>query len=103
MVSPLSFGEYPVNAGESAAVQCSVPKGDLPMEIRWSKDGVELKSGDGVQVNKLSSRLSTLSIEPVSERHSGQYTCTASNKAGSEKLTAQLDVLGTSPIPYAVA
>ena len=93
-VSALSFGDEPVNAGESAAVQCSVPKGDLPMEIRWSKDGVELKSGDGVQVNKLSSRLSSLGIEPVGERHSGQYTCTASNKAGSESQTAQLDVLG---------
>ncbi|XP_052129307.1 cell adhesion molecule DSCAML1-like [Frankliniella occidentalis] len=96
-VAALSFGDDPVNAGEAAAVQCSVPKGDMPMEIRWSKDGVDLQSGDGVQIGKLGQRISTLSIDPVGERHSGKYTCRASNKAGSESQSAQLDVLGTVP------
>lgn len=91
----MSFGEEPVNAGDAAAVQCSVVKGDMPMNISWSKDGRPVASGDGVQIGKLGLRISTLSIEPVAARHSGQYACTATNRAGSESQAARLDVLGT--------
>lgn len=94
-ISALSFGDDPVYAGEAAAAQCSVPKGDMPMQIRWSKDGVELESGkDGVQVGKLGQRISTLSIEPVAERHSGEYACAASNAAGKDAQVAVLNVIG---------
>ncbi|XP_052129315.1 igLON family member 5-like [Frankliniella occidentalis] len=67
----------------------------MPVNITWSKDGRVIRSGDdGVDISKAGQRVSTLTIEPVSERHRGAYKCTASNRAGAESQSARLDVLG---------
>ncbi|XP_052129310.1 cell adhesion molecule DSCAML1-like [Frankliniella occidentalis] len=95
VLAALSFGDDPVNAGDAAAVQCSVVKGDMPVNITWSKDGKVISNGDdGVDISKAGQRISTLAIEPVAERHRGTYKCTASNRAGAESQSARLDVLG---------
>ena len=98
----LSFGEDGVNAGDTVAVQCTVVKGDAPIELQWLFDGVPLraKAGDGIVVTAAGQRVSMLSVEAVQARHSGEYTCTASNPAGRGTQTAVLNVQGTSP-PHA--
>lgn len=93
----LTFGEEAVNEGDTAAVQCTVVKGDMPLELSWSLDGRQLRASEhpGVQVTKLGPRITTLSIEAVRAEHIGEYTCTARNKGGVHAASTQLNVLGT--------
>lgn len=44
----------------------------------------------------LSARVSVLDIPSAMDTHSGNYTCTATNKAGSANHTAVLNVIGTT-------
>lgn len=46
----------------------------------------------------LSDRVSVLDIPSAMDTHSGNYTCTAANKAGNANHTAVLNVIGTTLI-----
>ncbi|XP_049833917.1 Down syndrome cell adhesion molecule-like protein Dscam2 isoform X6 [Schistocerca gregaria] len=92
-ISPFTFGDETANAGDAAAVQCSVIKGDLPLEIIWIFNGKRIYSGDeGVTVSKNGKRTSALTVDSVRAVHSGEYVCTAKNKAGEDNYTAHLFV-----------
>ncbi|XP_043478457.1 Down syndrome cell adhesion molecule-like protein Dscam2 isoform X47 [Leptopilina heterotoma] len=90
-ISPFTFGEEPVNAGEMASVQCAIGKGDLPLEISWMFDGrpIEFDQSDTIKIDN-GNRRKLLTIESVSARHAGEYTCVASNLAGSVSRSANL-------------
>lgn len=91
---PFTFGEVAVNQGELRQIICSVVKGDEPLQISWSLQGEDLGPGPDLTTNQLGSRSSLLMISSVSYRHSGSYTCNASNKAGSSSFSAELKVNG---------
>lgn len=93
---PFFFGDEPTNFGESTAVNCMVTKGDLPLSIHWSLNGDPLISSeiDGIAIVKMTSRLSSLNIESINQRHRGVFKCTATNVAGSVEHVAQLNVNG---------
>lgn len=95
-IAPISFGDEPVNAGDLVSVQCVVTKGDSPLEITWTFDSQPIRS-DRMDVILSSSgkRVRQLTIESVAARHAGEYTCVASNAAGSTSHSAKLDVNGT--------
>lgn len=94
-IAPISFGEKPVNAGDLVSVQCVVTKGDFPLEITWTFDGRPIQSYHGdVIVSDTGKRVKQLIIESVAARHAGEYTCVASNAAGSVSHSAILDVNG---------
>lgn len=104
-LAPFVFGDEAANAGEMATVQCAVIKGDLPVKIVWSLNGrpidVGRVSGDhsydipDIVVTRSSKRISTLTIDSVAARHAGEYSCTATNAAGSATHTSVLSVNGT--------
>lgn len=73
---------------------CSVNKGDLPMDIYWTRNGGRVFTNDGVIITRTSQRISVLSIESVRARHSGNYTCVATNNAGVTLQWALLAVKG---------
>ncbi|KAL9920279.1 Down syndrome cell adhesion molecule 1 isoform 11-T11 [Glossina fuscipes fuscipes] len=92
-VLPFSFGEDTADMGEIASVNCVVPKGDLPLEIRWSLNLSPVISGENnFNVVRLNKRTSSLNIESLMAVHRGIYKCIASNKAGSSEYTAELQV-----------
>nr|XP_034174391.1 Down syndrome cell adhesion molecule-like protein Dscam2 isoform X11 [Osmia lignaria] len=101
-LAPFTFGEEAANAGEMATVQCAVIKGDLPLKIVWSLNGRHIDvgrvSGDhgydipDIVVSRSSKRISTLTIDSVAARHAGEYSCTATNAAGSARHTSVLSV-----------
>lgn len=93
-IAPFSFGDEPMNAGDSASVQCSITKGDPPVEIAWLLSGRRIAKNEGIAVMRMK-RLSVISIEHVSEDYAGNYTCSVKNKAGSTEHTALLVVNGT--------
>ena len=93
-LNPLSFGKDILDEGEFAQLVCVVSKGDEPLTLRWSLKGDDVSSEPGLTTTTLGTRTSMLTITSVGYRHSGEYTCTASNKAGARSQTAELKVNG---------
>ncbi|XP_055624194.1 cell adhesion molecule Dscam2 isoform X36 [Toxorhynchites rutilus septentrionalis] len=89
-ISPFDFGSESINAMDTVSAYCTVSKGDLPIEIVWFLNGRRLFTSDGISINRLNQRLSVVSIESVKDRHSGNFTCSAVNAAGSAQQSAEL-------------
>jgi hypothetical protein len=91
---PLTFGQSILNEGQFAQTVCIVTEGDEPLSIKWSLQGAIVSADLGLSTNQLGSRTSMLTIQSVGYRHSGTYTCTASNSAGSKSESVELKVNG---------
>ena len=91
---PLTFGAELLNEGQFAQVVCIVTQGDEPLTISWSLQGEAVSSEPSLTTTTLGTRTSMLTIQSVGYRHSGTYTCTASNKAGSKAQSVELKVNG---------
>ncbi|XP_076297106.1 Down syndrome cell adhesion molecule 1 isoform X24 [Lasioglossum baleicum] len=92
-IAPFVIAEEPANWGDSISVVCAIIKGDLPIEISWALNGepIERKRWD-INILATTKKNSILSIESVAARHAGEYTCSASNKAGATSHSATLVV-----------
>jgi hypothetical protein len=90
--------EEEVNTGDSVQLNCHVSKGDKPLKITWNFHGEELSSHMGITTTKVGDRSSILTIISVMAAHSGNYTCTAQNVAGTASYTAMIHVNGTHTI-----
>jgi len=84
-----------MNAGEFANLQCIVPTGDLPLNVRWSYPGEEMGGSSGVLAKKVADRVSMLMISVITARHAGEYVCTAENAAGTSSHSTILTVNGS--------
>ncbi|XP_011645356.1 Down syndrome cell adhesion molecule-like protein Dscam2 isoform X2 [Pogonomyrmex barbatus] len=102
-LAPFTFGDEAANAGEMATVQCAVIKGDLPIDIIWSFNERVIDIANGafdehnydnpdIVISRSSKRASQLTIESVAARHAGEYSCTASNTAGTATHSSILSV-----------
>ncbi|XP_044257604.1 Down syndrome cell adhesion molecule-like protein Dscam2 isoform X1 [Tribolium madens] len=77
--------------GGRAQVTCSVTSGDMPIHFAWYKDGEHISAA--LQVEERAAEFySILIFKEVSSKHSGSYTCVASNSAARANYTAQLMV-----------
>lgn len=93
-ILPFDFGEESVNSGELASVTCSVHKGDLPVNIVWLHNNKSIEQDFGVSIVKNGKKVSSLTIDSVSEEHAGFYSCLATNIAGHDCHTALLNING---------
>lgn len=93
-IIPFDFGEESVNEGEGVSLQCTVSKGDYPLNITWALNDRPISSTDGIVITRASKRVSTLSIDYVTEHHGGNYTCIASNRGASSTHAAFLAING---------
>lgn len=103
-IGAFTFGNEPVNAGDVASVTCVVTKGDFPMDIDWmfQNQPIDEKRQD-IIISNVGKRGKQLSIEAVGASHAGEYTCIASNSAGTTTRTAILDVNGTVNIRLTIS
>lgn len=84
-------------------------KGDPPIEIRWLKDGQPIIMGSSSSSSELSSSpnhplgidiiqvkdfSSHLTFESLGPEHRGNYTCIATNSAGSDSHNASMVIHG---------
>ena len=83
-----------MDAGAFAQLTCAVSHGDMPITITWSLKGQELNSGPSIVTTMVGTRTSMLIISSVDYSHVGEYTCRASNPAGSVTHSANLVVNG---------
>ena len=93
-IVPFSFGEDAINEGDIAQLTCLVRRGDEPLRISWYLKGDVITSGPTVTTNMFGTRTSMLMISSVGYRHSGVYSCRATNSAGSVTESAVLRVNG---------
>ncbi|XP_012543882.3 cell adhesion molecule Dscam2 isoform X1 [Bombyx mori] len=93
-IEPFSFSAN-LQEGKRAQVSCSVTSGDMPVHFTWLKDNGPIPSN--LQVEERGAEFfSNLVFKEVSARHSGLYTCVASNTAAKVNYTAEL-VVKVSP------
>ncbi|XP_047494788.1 Down syndrome cell adhesion molecule-like protein Dscam2 [Penaeus chinensis] len=77
--------------GMRFSLSCSLLSGDLPISLRWEKDGRPLPR-DPVLTETHSQFFTNLVFTDIRGRHAGEYTCTASNAAASSSVTATMHV-----------
>ena len=85
--------EAKVRSGTKAIFTCAASS-DLPIKFSWKKEGSGTIFSSSITVDT-SGNMSTLTVKPVSTTDAGNYTCTASNDAGSvTSNAATLQVTG---------
>ena len=87
-----------IDSGDFAQLICVVSSGDKPITITWSLKGQELNSGPSITTTMLGQRASILVISSVDYSHVGEYTCRATNPAGSVTYSTELNVNGKQKI-----
>ncbi len=95
-IGPFAFAADIVDEGSFAQITCSVTKGDEPLKITWHLHGDDISSEPSITTTMIGTRTSILIISQVGYRHSGLYTCRASNPAGSATHSTELKVNGNS-------
>lgn len=93
VIIPFEFDES-VYFGEGVQVMCHVPKGDKPLKFKWSFSGGDVSLLSGVNIMNVGDMGSALIIPTVTAKHSGNYTCTASNSVAKASHHATLNVKG---------
>ena len=106
VIEPFTFSKS-LQEGQRYNVLCSVTRGDSPLTVKWFKDGRVLNSpSPNHQLNIASHEYLDISVLPITEYsstlifeslrpdHSGNYTCQASNRAGSVAVTQSMIVHG---------
>lgn len=96
-IGPFSFSKELMNEGDFAQISCIVTSGDKPLSITWTFHGTQTETpgmDNGITTSNIGGRMSMLVIDYVKHIHQGNYTCQASNQAGSSSHTAKLLVNG---------
>lgn len=98
-ITPFSF-DNEANFGDSVQLTCHVTKGDRPVKIAWKFSGGVLSDQIGVTTTQVGDRTSLLTISSVMAEHNGNYSCVATNAAGSVHHTAAIQVNGICKLSF---
>ena len=80
--------------GDRATLTCTVARGDSPLTLMWMKDGEPIPRENSYKVLNFDEFNSMLTLESLNLEHIGNYSCRASNLAGSSTVATQLNVYG---------
>lgn len=94
IIIPFSYDEL-VNVDDALDLFCQIAKGDKPISIKWTFNSNDANVGVQLTTKRLSDKASMLSILAAHAYHTGNYTCTATNRAGSVSHTTSITVNGT--------
>lgn len=97
-IAPFTSGAEAFYPGDYCTLQCTIINGDHPLLVYWYFNQQKLNETQaqqmGIQISKMGSRSSVLTIESVQGQHAGNYTCFGKNAAGVTNYTATLVVNG---------
>lgn len=91
---PIDFGSDKFYEGDLAQANCVLRKGDLPVMFQWIFNDQPLVVSDSVQILNIGGRTSLLTISPIHGYHQGNFTCIATNSAGTARVDASFIVYG---------
>ena len=108
VLAPFSFGttfsdssmlSSVLTLGARSRVLCGLTRGDPPVSFSWLKDGHSIEDAEAsisrqVTITLVDDFSSLLTIPRLGRGHAGNYTCLASNEAGTDHFTAILHVQG---------
>ena len=83
-----------MNEGAFAQVSCIITEGDEPLSISWTFHGSHITSDLGITTMPMGTKGSSLMIPSVGHSHRGNYTCQATNAAGTRSRGVELRVNG---------
>jgi hypothetical protein len=92
-LKPFNTGEDPLYLKDFFQLFCSVVQGDSPFTFEWIFQNNSVENSLETRIES-SKRSSSLTIESVTAKHSGEYTCRVLNMAGSTSITTELVVKG---------
>ena len=94
-INPFEFEEE-IFSGSDAQLTCYVSRGDQPLSVWWTLNGVQLTSNvtTGVSVVNVGTKTSLLTLTGVDHHSNGEYRCFAENPAGLTSYSANLTVYG---------
>ncbi|XP_077560091.1 cell adhesion molecule Dscam1-like isoform X2 [Haemaphysalis longicornis] len=92
VINPFLFIKN-LQEGMRTTVVCSVLSGESPMVIDWLKDGAPLSEiHPEAKITHLGDFASSLTMDNVTRRHSGNYSCKAASGIATANYTARMDV-----------
>lgn len=91
-IMPIQSMANMLREGMRAAISCQILEGDLPVSFRWERNGKQILGTGNEIIRRLDEYSTQFVIEKILSDHSGNYTCIASNVAGTEKFTVPLTV-----------
>lgn len=94
VITPFPVGEKPSHMDQFISLSCVISDGDLPLHIHWTFNQQPITLIHDISIAKLGKRNSVLTIEAISGRHAGNYTCHAENRAGKASFSTELKVIG---------
>lgn len=99
-ITPFNF-QSNLHEGVRAGLTCLVHAGDPPIRIEWLRDRKPLLQGgrsasDVSIISPQGGFVSTLTLERLSSRLNGNYTCRATNQFASAEYSTELLVKGTN-------
>lgn len=92
-IMPFHFSSN-LKEGGITNIVCSATSGDLPITFTWRKDGKPLPHDPDIHEQHPVEMVSALRFNNLAAKHSGHYTCIATNPASSANFTAELIVRG---------
>ncbi|UYV60440.1 hypothetical protein LAZ67_1001166 [Cordylochernes scorpioides] len=84
--------EVRLNRGQRYQVTCTTSQGDRPLNFHWLRNGQPLVSNSRLTLRRLDDFSSALHIPSVTTEDVANFTCLASNLAGSDSFMTTLVV-----------
>ncbi|OQR76617.1 hemicentin-2-like [Tropilaelaps mercedesae] len=85
-ISPIKVPEN-LEEGQRLFIVCGVLKGSPPISFAWFKDNTPLISSLDLIIMQTNSYQEQLNIERLTADHIGNYSCSAKNSHGFDKIT----------------
>ncbi|CAN7984992.1 unnamed protein product, partial [Ixodes hexagonus] len=92
VINPFLFMKN-LQEGMRTTVVCSVLSGEPPVQIDWLKDSAPLSEvHPEAKITRLGDFASSLTMDNVTRRHSGNYSCRATSGIATTNYTSRMDV-----------